>query len=89
MCGVLRLIEDYAGIVDAAAPHICQRGDFNRAGIFKTPYRGGSDERFHAVIQRPEVWIELLGKVTRKEAQTLAGFHDRTCQNQLLLPTAQ
>ena len=79
--GVLRLVEDDAGIRQRASAHEGKRGDFDDAGVEVTLDLGLRQHIVESIIEWAQVGIDLLAHVARQEAQALAGLDSRPRQD--------
>ena len=73
--GVLGFVEDDAGPVQGAAPHIGEGGNLNRAVSDEFLEPAGRDHVLQGVVQGLEIRVQLVLEVSGQEAQALAGLH--------------
>ena len=78
--GVLALVENDEGIVQGAPAHVGQRRDLDHLALDQLGDLLEADHLVQGVIQRAQVGIDLLGKITGQETELLAGFHRRAHQ---------
>ena len=70
--GVLGLVENDERIVKRAAPHVCQRGDFDRSRGHQLRNRLLVEHVVQRVVERAQVGVDLLGERAGQEAEPLA-----------------
>ena len=82
--GILRLVQDDVGIVERAAAHEGQRGDFTG---FVLQIRQQLGHRHHVaerIVERLEVGVELVAEVAGQEAEVFTRLHRRTGEDDTL-----
>ena len=75
---VLCLVEDDESVVQRTAAHICKRGHLDRAVIHKPVQLFCAEHIGERIIQRPQVWIDLLAQRAGQEAEILPRLDRRT-----------
>ena len=73
--GVLGLVQDDEGVGQRAAAHVGQRSDLDLLALDELADALGAHQLVEGVEERAQIGVDLLGEVTRQEAQALAGFH--------------
>ena len=74
--------QDLAVVRLRAAPHIGQRGDFDRAAFHHAADLLGVDHLVEGVVEGAQVGVDLLGEGAGEEAELLAGFDGRAGEDQ-------
>jgi hypothetical protein len=83
-CGVLRLVEQDAGVGQRATAHEGERGDLDHAGLHAALDDAPFHEIMQRVVDRPQIGIDLVAHVAGQEAEALAGLHRGTRQDEPL-----
>src|SRR6185369_7058271 len=81
---VLRFVEDYERIVERAAAHIGERGDFDDIALDQAHDLVDAEHLVKRIVERAQIRIDFLGQVAGKKAELLAGFDRRPHENQPL-----
>src|SRR4051812_4092910 len=82
--GVLRFVEDDEGVVERAAAHVGERRELDRAALEKLAGLLEAHEVEKRVVERAQIWIDLLREIARQETQSLARFDGRAREHDAL-----
>src|SRR3972149_8532248 len=70
-CCVLRLIHYHKRIVQCPAAHKCKRRNFYRSPLYKLFCPFKINHIVKRIIERPEIWVNLLSQITRQKPKLL------------------
>src|SRR5437879_5944118 len=70
--GVLGFIENDERMVQGAAAHVGERREFDRAALEELPGLVETQKVVERVVERPQVGIDLLSKISREEPKAFA-----------------
>ena len=75
--GILRLIENYERIIQRAAAHKSEGGNFDNTLLQKSFEFVSVEHVVQGVIQRAHVGVDFLLQCAGQKSEALAGFHRR------------
>ena len=76
--GVLGLVEDDDGIVESASAHEGERGDLDGIRFHILLQFDGGEHILESVIERAQVWVDLILHVAGEESEFLASLDSRS-----------
>lgn len=78
---ILSLVEDDEGFAEGAAAHIGERGDLNDTLGHELLINVVAHQLGESIVQRAEVGVNLVGEISRQEAQPLTGLYSGASQH--------
>src|SRR5271157_82991 len=80
-CRVLRFIQNDKRVIQSSPPHKCQRSYFYDSLVNEGRRLVKINHVKKSIIERPEIWVNLFGKVAGQKSEPLTSFNSRPCQN--------
>ena len=81
---ILRFVQDHKGVVQCAPSHIGKRRDLNSLFLEKTLYPFETHQIVQGVVERPQIRVDFLRKISGQKAQPLTRLNSWARQDQAL-----
>ena len=78
---ILRLIKNDKCVIERASAHIGKRRNLNQLTAHHLLIALRTEDVLQRIVERAQIWVDLLRQVTRQKAQMLSRLHRGTREN--------